>query len=270
MKFKVSISGGMKGWKDRICKYFNVDLYNPKTDKNESLLLFGMFHYPVDFTTLESHRGIRMIFWCGSDIKRLIKNKERIEAIRRISLVQHFVENELEHQELKNVGIESNIRPSFLGDINNFPVSFKPSKNPQIFLSGHQSRQKEYGKYVVKRIAMEIPEFTFHWYGIQDENSENIIYHGFVPNEQMNEEIKNYQVALRCNEHDGFSEVLAKGILMGQACISRIKYPYMWNYTTENELVDLLKKVKGIKEPNIEGRNYYKKILNNFPWCPKI
>ena len=82
----------------------------------------------------------------------------------------------------------------------------------------------------------------------------NVFVHGKVPKEQMNEEIKHMQGGIRLLKHDGFSEIIAKSILWGQWPISAIPY----SYTVDKPMTK--------SEPNIEGRNYYRKILNNYPW----
>src|SRR3972149_1644216 len=114
----------------------------------------------------------------------------------------------------------------------------------QIFLCGHQKREGEYGWDLVDWLAEQLPEFTFHLYGVDktdnprlldtlneiDTYKSNIIRHGKVSPEQFNREIAQYQCGLRTNEHDGASEVMVKSLLNGGYPITRIKYPNVWNY----------------------------------------
>lgn len=268
MKFKISISAGILSFAERVHKYWKLEDYNPETDGKLPLVFFGLYTLQ-DYDRLEYHNGTKIVFWCGSDLKRLIKNKHgRIERLKEIpiSSVQHFVENEVEQEELKTLGIESTISPSFLGDVNNFPISFKPSKTPQVFLSGHQPRGKEYGVNTIERIMKRVPEVTFHFYGIKGENHDNLIFHGWITDEQMNKEIKNYQAGLRTNEHDGCSEVMVKSILLGQYPITKIKYSHIDSYETDEELIQLLKNLKEKNEPNYAAREFWLKNINNFPW----
>jgi len=53
---------------------------------------------------------------------------------------------------------------------------------------------------------------------------------------------------------------------MGQYPITRIKYPMIDHYETEEELIVLLKDLKNKTKPNIKARDYYRKILNNLPF----
>jgi len=55
-------------------------------------------------------------------------------------------------------------------------------------------------------------------------------------------------------------------LLNGGYPITRIKYPHIWNYNTNNQLIHLLKRLQKTTKPNIEGRNYYRKVLNQYPF----
>jgi len=91
---------------------------------------------------------------------------------------------------------------------------------------------------------------------------ENVINHGKVPKEQMNREIRQMQGALRLIGMEGFSEIIAKSVLMGQHPISVIEYPHMLK-------IKQLKYLPTITKPNIKGREYYLQKLNKFPWNSK-
>ena len=91
---------------------------------------------------------------------------------------------------------------------------------------------------------------------------ENIFVHGRVSKEQMNEEIKEMQGALRLTEFDGASEILVKSILWGQWPVSLLSYKYMID-------IEDLGKLKNKQRPNFVGRSHYRRILNQFPWVKK-
>ena len=82
----------------------------------------------------------------------------------------------------------------------------------------------------------------------------------------MNEEIKTMQAGLRVLEFDGFSEILAKSVLWAQYPISRIGYPHIDSYTSNDELVYLINDLKNKTSPNTKARDYYLKTLNQYPW----
>ena len=59
------------------------------------------------------------------------------------------------------------------------------------------------------------------------------------------------------NDFDGFAEVLAKSVLMGQYPISRIAYPFIDYAKDISSLIALLNDLHNKKEPNLEGRKYW-------------
>jgi hypothetical protein len=222
--------------------------------------------------------------WAGGDIRNLLRGYAYSDGVElwksklfsfipwhwifRIYKAKHYVENEDEQKKLASMGIKAEIVPTFLEDINEFPVCYEPSDKPHVYISARKGQEREYGVPDVYWLASHLRNYTFHIYGIEQYEKfikPNIIYHGNVPPEQFNKEIKEYQIALRMNESDGFSEVLVKGLLMGQVCISRIEYPYINNYTSFVELIDLLKTAK----PNTMAREYYLNKFNNFPFVKR-
>ena len=141
------------------------------------------------------------------------------------------------------------IKHNFFGDVNDYPVSFKPSLNPRVFIHCPKGREAEYGLDIIKRIKHKVPEVQF------------IVFKGNTPEEKYNEIIKNCQAGLRLNEADGFSEVLAKSLLLGQYPISTIYYPNIDWAQNEQELVRLLKELKYKTKPN-PLRDWWYKELN--------
>ena len=263
---KLIISSAVGNFDEKVCKTWKLEKWFGIKDPDKELLFFGLY-VDYDYNIFYNFDGKKTVFWCGSDILRLLQIPERQRKLKLFPETEHYCENEVEARELESVGLKPIIRPSFVEDIDNFPISFKPTDNPHVFLSGHPMREEEYGFGLAERLAEKLPEFTFHLYG-GDYESEftNVKCHGKVPADQFNEEIKNYQCGLRPNDHDGFSEITAKSVLMGQYPISKIPYKHIWNYQTEDELVELLKKIKEQKTPNSEAREYWRETLNNYPW----
>lgn len=225
-----------------------------------------------DYLEVWNHKGRKAILWCGSDIQRFLKgywlDEEGKMTVRAFDLApwidtycENYVENEVEKNALASVGIRSKVIPSFLGDVNKFDVSFKPGNKLYTSVSGNDF--KVYGWDKIPDLAFSNPNIEFHLYGntepFQFMSLGNVFAHGRVPKEQMNKEIKEMQGALRLTEFDGFSEILAKSVLMGQWPVSLIEYPHMLKL---NEIGEILNKT----EPNLEGREYYLKTLNKYPW----
>lgn len=269
---KLLVSSSVAPFREKAEKIWGLERYRFPQDIFKPVVYFGLYHW-ADYLYFLAHRGEKSVLWAGYDLINLKNN--RLPWYKMFRGVSNFVENRVEQKELEAFGIFSRIRPSFLEDVWDFPISYKYVERPNVYITGHADREEEYGFGLVKRVAEKVSEVEFHIYGTyyvmdyRDCSNNNIITHGRVPPEQFNEEIRNYQAGLRLNEHDGFSEITAKSILMGQYPITRIKYPMIDNYETEEELVSLLKELKNKKEPNIKAREFWIKNINQFPWTEK-
>jgi len=253
-----SLGGGFAGTPNDV--WGTVDY----TDINEPCVFFGMYGMK-DVEALIEHRGEAAILWAGSDITHLVNGywldetgDKRLERVPPIfDSCDHYVENWVEQRMLKRNGIEAKIIPSFLGNIDDYELQEQPERQ-QYYTSVSGDNFELYGWHKVNNLAEKNPEVEFHLYGNKDpwlRHHVNIFVHGRVSQEQMNEETSKMTGALRLTQFDGFSEILAKSILWGQWPVSPyIHYPHMD--------ADIMKH-KGV---NTEGRDYYRKILNSFPW----
>jgi ubiquinone/menaquinone biosynthesis C-methylase UbiE len=261
---KIQISTGMWKFAEKVLKCWGLKPWGGYTDK-EDVLFFGMYG-DNDYELLRSMDNDKSIFWCGSDITQMLHNSDRKRIIKMYPEMKHYTETKEEAEELKQVSDNVEYAPSFLEPVESFFPCFKPSKTPNIYLSGHPNREEEYGFDLCREIAREHPEFIFHFYGVDGINEHNVIYHGFVENEQFNKEIKEFQCGLRCNAHDGFSEIVIKSALLGQYPISFLPYEKVPQFRNKEELVFLLSKVREQTESNMEARNYWIARLNSYPW----
>ena len=245
--------------------------YNPELHINESCVFFGLYGLP-DFYALWRHKGKKYILWAGSDITHF-KNGYWLDETGDIRLKSQslarwinkncevYVENQVEQKELQTLGIALSIKPSFLGRVEDYELSYTQSDKPKVYTSVSGDNFELYKWHEIYALSDKNPNIEFHLYGNEKRwlPRNNIVVHGRVPKEQMNEEIKQMQGALRLLPFDGFSEIIAKSILWGQWPISAIKYQYMLS-------VGELEVLKDKKEANIEGREYYRKTLNDFLW----
>lgn len=242
----------------------------------------GLYGLP-DFYALWRHDGKKWIWWCGSDILQFVNGYWLEDGgnikIDPTSLAQwidkyceSWCENEVEAKMLAEIGIKANICPSFLGDINNYKVEYKPDERPQVYLSANVGREKEYGWGIIENIADRC-EVDFHLFGSPNWETKcsNVFIRGRIPKEQMNEEIKKMQCGLRLNnEIDGFSEITAKSILWGQYPIvpQSYGYPNLISFRNINNLIFELNRLKYKIEPN-PARDLYREIINKYPWNKK-
>ena len=267
---KIRTSPSVIGFQEKAEKIWNLKRWEGINDEDKDVLFFGLYTlYDYDcFWYAELDK--RSIFWCGSDVLNTLGNTEFQRRLKLYPETNHYCETQEEYDNLKKIGIEAKIIPSFLEDIDSFPRTYQPSDTPHIWMCAHPDREIEYGVDVFLRMARKFSDYTFHIYGIYDwieeEQPKNVIYHGQVPNEQMNQEIRQYQGSFRGNKHEGFSEVIAKALLLGQYPISKMKFPEIDNFQNDEDLVKFLEGLKNRKEPNKKGYEYWKNRLNRFPW----
>lgn len=233
-------------------------------------VFFGLYGMK-DFHELMTHEGHKAILWCGSDIRHYIngywldrEGKYRIspEALASyLNSLENYVENKVEYNALKKVGIESKIVPSFLGDVTKYEIEYQLN-NVELYTSVSGDDFELYGWDKINKLAKENPKVTFHLYGNKTKwksPHKNVIVHGRVPQEQLIAETKKMTGALRLTKFDGFSEIVARSLLWGQYPVSTIPYPYTIEPQDIHTLWDN-------KHPNKEGREWLLKNVNKFPW----
>jgi hypothetical protein len=234
---------------------WGVEKYDPDKDINEPTVFCGMYGLS-DFHVLYNHKGKKYVWWVGSDIRYLmagykvddINNKSTSRGIagwinRRC---ESWCENQVEYEALKEMGIESKVAPSFLGDVDDFPEQKIPLEETRFYSSVSGDDFKLYGWDRINEMAKLFPENKFYLYGNTKpwKAPKNVIVRGRVSNKEMNDETKKMAGVVRYVRFEGFSEIVCKAILWGQQVMSDIPY----NYTRESLL----------------------KVLNKYPWNERI
>lgn len=226
-----------------------------------------MYNY-VDLVRFFSHSGPKRIFWCGGDILRLEQNPFRGFVSHLLNGYKNYCENSGEQKKLKKLGVTASIAPMIFDDFKSeipTPWVFPVKNTIHLFTTLHKYREDEYGLKRIYDLAAFAKDIHFHIYGIKGSRKlSNVTYHGFVENDQFNEEIKKYHGALRLNEFDGFSESLAKSSLLGQYPVSIIEYPHVISPAGKKNksLVNAIRRIAKKKGPNETGRDYWKKTLD--------
>lgn len=268
--------GALEGTAEQV---WGTPIYEYKKHKYLNLIQFGCYDLR-DYFTLWRHRGRKAILWAGSDIRNLqsgfLFNEGKLKLLSKLfkhsflkqiygilNATEHWVENEVEQKALAEMGLFSKVCPSFLGNVDDFPLLFIPSKTIRLYTSVSGNNFELYGWDKIPELAIQNPSVEFHLYGsttpIPFLFPANVYLHGRVSKEVMNSEIKHMTGALRLTKFDGFSEILAKSVLWGQWPVSTISYPHMLS-------PDSIHLLSIISVPNLEGRNYYLNILNNYIW----
>ena len=269
---KLRTSSSIEPFRERAEKALGLERYDWRVSNyNEPVVFLGLYHNG-DWKSFLQPRVKRYVLWCGGDIRNFKRGyyygdgkglwKSKISRLfnwqKKIirTEAEHFCENNLQREALEKCGIRAKVVPAFWGNIKDFPVSFERTEPFTIWICGHPGREKEYGWEIAKRMQVKFPEVKFVFYGVDR----------ILTEEEFNNEIQKYHCLLRLNEHDGFSDCLAKSILMGQFAISKVKHKYIPSYETEEELENLIKLALTQTKPNLKARNYYLKAFNKYPF----
>ena len=227
--------------------------------------LFLGLYFAQDYKVFARHESEKAVFWNGSDVCRLLRSPNWQEWLQEIP-AKHACHNKQTQEELASVGIDAKVRPIFFGEINSFKVTYFPSKKPEFYMNCHSGRESEYGLYKMLRIARRLPDIKFHVYGIDGENNENVFYHGWVEEQYMDREIRQYQGVLRFNEHDGLSQMIVKGGLLGQYIIAPQKIEGAITASDEDDIIEAIKEISNKVTASLKFSEYYLDKLNSFDW----
>lgn len=252
-----SLGGGFAGTPESA---WGTKEYKNDTDPT---VFFGMYGLP-DFFALWRHKGRKAILWAGTDITHFIngywlddKGDNRLDPVPLAVWIskncESWVENGLEKEELGIFGIEAKVCPSYLGDVNLVEPSYKPSESLKAYISVSGDDFMAYGWDHIDELAKQNPDLTIYCYGNKKpwkSHMKNVVVRGRVPQEVMDKEIKDMQIGIRLNAHDGFSEIVAKAVLMEHDVISRIDYPFL----------EMNRK---------KAREWLIKNMNRYPWNTK-
>lgn len=302
-KWKYRWSPTLGALEDTAEKIWGIEAYFGD-DRDNPAVFFGIYGLP-DFFWLWKHKGRKCILWAGTDIIHLkkgywledgggIRMSHRPFSTWINKYCENYVENEVEQKALAEMGIESKVVPSFLGDVKDFPLVYKKEEKVRLYTSVSGDNFEQYGWDKILDIATENPDIEFHLYGnikipsdllyaaaLKNRFKASIFIHGRVPKEQMNREIKDMSGPLRLTEFDGFSEIIAKGLLWAQWPVSLIEYPHTINLkftkekwpdgekTVKPHLYKFDKKIMIPSEPNIQGREWFLSVVNKYPWNQK-
>lgn len=271
-----SLGGGFAGTPEEV---WGVEKYNPKKHIDKSTVFFGVYGFP-DFFALWRHKGTRMILWAGSDIRHLrdgyflnSKGTIRISPAEICKWINEYcisyVENKEEQEVMSELGIDTRVVPSFLGNVEDFPMKYKHEKRPRVYVSVSGDDFKLYKWKLIDSVAKEIPWIDFYLYGNNQSfytANENVFVMGRMDQEQMDKQINSMTAGLRMLPLEGCSEVIVKSALWGQWPISRISYPPVSHAKNKEDLIILLKQLKDKGSPNLEAREWFLENLNTYPW----
>jgi len=267
---KLFSSAGMDLHLNNAIKYLGFEPYDPIEDIEKPAMFW--LYFQEDYEYLLNHKGGKYVYWHNSDVLRLKHIQDFWQYIPQLRHgITHACHNSLLQEELaQNFGIYSIVRPVFWNDVTKYPESYEYSDKPEVYITSHPNRDVEYGEPYMHALSELFPNLIFHIYGNEGESTDNLFYHGAVSEETMDLEIKDMQICLRMNKHDGFAQTSMKSILMGQYLITGLEYPQIPYAKDFSSLVGFIMKIINRKLSTVDYHpTRWKESLNNFDWINK-
>ena len=246
----------MKLHGDNACKYHGFEKYNPDTDIDQPTMFW--LYDELSYKLLSNHKGEKYIFWHNQDVIGLMRLFKQYISVVRDPKIVHVCHNKLLRDELASIGIYSLIRPIFWGDADKYKPAGE-SLTKDCYITANAGRGAEYGEHVMNTLAWRFPDWKFHVFGIPPSilaHCDNLIYYGWISEEEMDEIDKNFMYCFRFNYHDGFSQTVMKARMRGQAAITSIKYNETYHYKTFNDLMNMFECGNPLRYEGIDGLHF--------------
>ena len=289
---------GMEHHVSKFLDMTGLEKYETNRNWQQPVIWMSLYNYK-DYLAFKFHEGPKLVYWFGSDVTALVEtglvwtshnwvasSEDLVNLVKSKDCI-HVCQNELLQSELASVGIDSIVRPLYLGDLDSFETCFKPSKKPSVYSVVSAGRPTFYGVDWIYEIAGKT-DVEFHIYGHDGQDTHNVFHHYSVfeepawypneageyemitkikglPEQEFNEKIQSHQAFLRLPEHDGLSQTVMRALAMGQYVCDRINYPFVHHVTSPNEVLDFVEGLHLKTKPN-QDISLLKEVVNNFDW----
>lgn len=198
-----------------------------------------------------------IMHWIGTDVYQTIhSDKPEIYT----GNIHHICGSKLLHDELKSINISADIIP-ILPLKMNMDIIKQPEKH-SVLIYLPEGKEDFYGADRIRELAIRNPNIEFHIVanqGYKPLELPNVIFHGRLNSEEMNDMYKNISILLRIPKHDGLSMMVIEALAKGKQVLYKYEHPYVYTPKSLN-IDDLDKTFKEIiaTEPseNKKGHDY--------------
>jgi hypothetical protein len=289
---------GMEHHVSKFLDMTGLERYETNRDWQQPAIWMSLYNYK-DYLAFKFHEGPKLVYWFGSDVTALVEtglvwtshnwvatSEDLVKLVKSKDCI-HVCQNELLQSELASVGIDSIVRPLYLGDLDSFETCFKSSKKPSVYSIVSAGRPTFYGLDWIYEVANKT-EVEFHIYGHKGQDTHNVFHHYTVfeepawhpneageyevitkikglPEQEFNEKIQAHQAFLRLPEHDGVSQTVMRALAMGQYVCDRINYPFVHHVTSPDDVLEFVNGLHLKTEPN-QDIAVLNEVVNNFDW----
>ena len=266
-------------------KLLGADFYDhPLHKPNDYKLVYLLGFYP---TGAEAHMKAlfenvnkdckRVVHWIGTDVFQMwhqtsFAGVSDLKKLFKKFKVKHFTEFQGTHDEMKKMGIKSEIVPLPPNELFD-PVALPEEFSVGVYINPTQNMYYENEMY---DIARAMPDIKFKFFGDKNKSGrteENMEWVGWV---DMDEFINDTSCLLRITVHDGLPLGPVQFFMKGRDVVTNVNldYAYIINEKEGNKSKSqILKSIREIKENgkvNVEASEYYNKMMNHDKFKEKI
>ncbi len=205
-----------------------------------------------------------IIHWIGTDVLFAMKKAQTGSKFQRNDI--ELAGSELLVEELNGIGIKAYRIPIVPFGMN-FSLKKMPDKH-SVLVYLPKERAEFYGYNIIKELARREPHIYFHIVandGMEELKYNNVIFHGYLNGEAMEQLYEQITILVRYPEHDGMSMMVIEALGMGKHVLYKYKHPYVETPQSEN-ISDIYESFKSmIDKPvtiNKEGHDFVKQFYS--------
>jgi len=183
-----------------------------------------------DVSTVEAHKSLGIIVWCGSDA--LVAHLPPYKKIRSASNLRHIAVSRSVSEDLLHLGIPHTYVP--LCSVNthiyhnyNIPLGLK------VYVYTSFNIPEVYGFDLVKQVQAKLPDVEFMVHAALPPYS--------IPRAKMPRAYGECFIGLRLTTHDGLSNTVVELGMMGRRCVWNGWMPNAIPWTSVDDVVRIIK-----------------------------
>jgi hypothetical protein len=267
-KWKLYYSPGVSHHGEKTRNLLLLEHYVPAIHFNEPVWFFGLYFFH-DYLILQAHRGRKIINWRGSDALQLQNDAWKIKIIQRVNAI-HVCQSERQQKILANIGMGSVVRPTLNTSAEKIKLEPFPVHSTEILVFWRKGIDHFINAELFFEVARECPEVLFHVIGDENPNRfsnpemKNIIFHGFVSEEEVDVLMNQCKGTMRPWESDGTPNIQTKMLLKGRYAAHKCKFEKVSQCIGVKDYVFWIKKLENIRIPNLAARRWWLAHVNNF------
>ncbi len=202
--------------------------------------------------------------WIGTDVLIAKKNLHKCAVMQKL-IKYNYCGSKILYDELKKIGIKSEIVPIVLQDIPHY-ISKMPD-NHRILVYLPRGREAFYGLDIVKRLVYKFNDMEFYIVANDSDifsEAKNVKMLGQVPLAEMNNIYDRISILLRIPEHDGLSLMLLEALAKGKYVIYKYEFPYTYKAQSYEEAEKAINMILKKEEKPIANREASEYIAINY------